>query len=228
MPRHAVGGRGTVLDLRPRRLHRRRAARRPLAARRAALARPRGLGGDALGAAAAPCDGRAGLPARGGRQPAGDGRGRGRAGGGGGRRACGGVAVAGAAGARLGGVDATWLGAVQLVPTVVLLVAFAAAVDVALSGFSPCSGSGAAVALALFGELRREPPRSLAPALLLFGAGHAAAPPRRSATTAAAARRACGSPATQGRWRPRSTSRSASSTRDADVSATAPAASRPA
>jgi hypothetical protein len=91
--------------------------------------------------------------------------------------ACG-VIVAGAAGARLGGVDATWLGAVQLVPTVALLVVCAAAVDAALSGFSPDSGSGAAVAVALFDELRREPPRALAPSLLLFGAGHAARRPR--------------------------------------------------
>ena len=88
------------------------------------------------------------------------------------------VAVAGAAGARLGGVEATWLGAVQLVPTVVLLVAFAAAVDVALSAFPPDSGSAAVVAMALFDELRRDPPRSLAPSLLLYGAGHAARRPR--------------------------------------------------
>jgi hypothetical protein len=89
--------------------------------------------------------------------------------------ACG-VAVAGAAGARLGGVEETWLGAVQLVPTVLLLVGFAAAVDIALSGFSPGANdnaSGVAVALALFDELRRRPPRALAPALLLAGAGHA-------------------------------------------------------
>lgn len=88
------------------------------------------------------------------------------------------VAVAGAAGARLGGVDATWLGAVQLVPTVVLLVAFAAAVDAALAGFSPDGGAGAEVALALFDELSREPPRSLTPSLLLYGAGHAVRRPR--------------------------------------------------
>jgi hypothetical protein len=91
--------------------------------------------------------------------------------------ACG-VAVAGAAGARLGGVDATWLGAVQLLPTVVLLLAFAAAVDAALAGFAPDSGAGAAVALALFDELSREPPRSLTPSLLLYGAGHAVRRPR--------------------------------------------------
>ena len=88
------------------------------------------------------------------------------------------AAVAAAAGARLGGIDAPWLGAVQLVPTIVLLVAFAAAVDVALSAFPPDSGSAAAVAVALFDELRREPPRSLAPSLLLYGAGHAARRPR--------------------------------------------------
>jgi hypothetical protein len=88
------------------------------------------------------------------------------------------VAVAGAAGARLGGVDADWLGAVQLVPTVVLLVVFAAAVDAAVSGFPPDDGAGAAIALALFDELRRQPPRSLNPSLLLFGAGHAARRPR--------------------------------------------------
>jgi hypothetical protein len=89
------------------------------------------------------------------------------------------VAVAAAAGARLGGVEATWLGALQLVPTVVLLLAFAAAVDIALSGFSPGANdnaSGVAVALALLDELRREPPTTLAPALLLTGAGHAVPP----------------------------------------------------
>ena len=91
--------------------------------------------------------------------------------------ACG-AAVAGAAGARVGGVDALWLGAVQLVPTVALLLAFAAAVDTALAGFASDSGSGAAVALALYDELRRDPPRSLAPSLLLYGAGHAARRPR--------------------------------------------------
>jgi hypothetical protein len=89
--------------------------------------------------------------------------------------ACG-IVVAGAAGARLGGVEAAWLGAVQLVPTVVLLVAFAAAIDIALSGFSPGANdnaSGVAVALALFDELTRDPPSNLAPMLLLAGAGRA-------------------------------------------------------
>jgi hypothetical protein len=88
------------------------------------------------------------------------------------------AAVAGSAGARLGGIDETWLGAAQLLPTVVLLVALAAAVDAALAPFAPDDGSGATVALALFDELTRDPPRSLAPTLLLYGAGHAARRPR--------------------------------------------------
>lgn len=82
--------------------------------------------------------------------------------------------VAACAGARLGGVDATWLGAVQLVPTVLLLFALAAAGDVALSAWAPGANdnaSGAAVALALHDELTRDPPAGLAPSLLLTGAG---------------------------------------------------------
>ena len=231
MPRHAVGGRGTVRHLRPRRLHRRRAARRPLAARRAALARPRGVGGDALGAAAALRDGGARLPAGGRRRPAVDGRGGRGAGRGGrgraragarGRRvraaavpaprdpgradrgprarhrariaaaydaprrpvlndrwrrrlrprwgpaACA-VAVAGAAGARLGGVDAAWLGAVQLVPPSCCWSASRR------RSTSRCRGSRRRTTA---GPARRspsrcstscarEPPRSLAPTLLL-------------------------------------------------------------
>ena len=89
--------------------------------------------------------------------------------------ACGALVTATAA-ARAAGVEAPWLGAAQLVPTVVLLAALAAAVDVALSGYAPGANdnaSGVAVALALFAELSRDPPHTLAPALLLVGAGHA-------------------------------------------------------
>jgi hypothetical protein len=89
--------------------------------------------------------------------------------------ACG-VLVAATAGARVAELEGTWLGALQLVPTIVLLVAFAAAVDIALSAWAPGANdnaSGVAVALAVFAELEREPPRALAPALLLAGAGHA-------------------------------------------------------
>jgi hypothetical protein len=88
--------------------------------------------------------------------------------------ACG-VAVTAAAAARVAGYEPGWLGAAQLVPTIVLLITLAAALDIALSGWSPGANdnaSGVAVALALFDELGREPPHALTPALLLAGAGH--------------------------------------------------------
>jgi len=89
--------------------------------------------------------------------------------------ACAAIVVAAAA-ARVGGAEGVWLGAVQLVPTLVLLLALAAAADVASSdwaaGASDCA-SGVAVALALFDALVRDPPPGPAPALLLTGAGHA-------------------------------------------------------
>jgi hypothetical protein len=83
--------------------------------------------------------------------------------------------VAGAAVARVSGIDATWLGAVQLAPTLALLAALAVAADAAASGPAPSEDAACrvAVALALFDELTREPPPGLAPALLLAGAGHA-------------------------------------------------------
>jgi hypothetical protein len=88
--------------------------------------------------------------------------------------ACG-VAVTATAAARVAGYEPGWLGAVQLVPTIVLLVTLAAALDVALSGWSPGANdnaSGVAVAVQLFDELSREPPHMLTPVLLLAGAGH--------------------------------------------------------
>jgi hypothetical protein len=84
------------------------------------------------------------------------------------------AAVAGLAGARLGGVDAGWVGAVQLVPTVVLLAALGLAVDSALSRPGPGANdpaSGAAVAVALAAALDRDPPRHLGVELVLAGAG---------------------------------------------------------
>jgi len=82
------------------------------------------------------------------------------------------LVVAGAAAARLASVDATWLGVVQLVPTVVLIAALAAALDIALSEFSPGGGpaSAAAVAMAVHEELAADP-GALAAGLLLYGAG---------------------------------------------------------
>lgn len=83
------------------------------------------------------------------------------------------AALTAAAVARVAGVEATWLGAVQLVPTLVLLLAAAAGFDVALSEPSPGAGesAGVAVAIALHDELCREPPPGVSPALVLAGAG---------------------------------------------------------
>jgi hypothetical protein len=89
--------------------------------------------------------------------------------------ACG-TAVAASAAARVAGVDAGWLGAAQLAPTIVLMVALVAAADVALSNWAPGANdaaSGVAVAMALLDELARVPPRMVTPSLLLAGAGHA-------------------------------------------------------
>jgi len=84
------------------------------------------------------------------------------------------AAIAALAGARLAGVDATWVGAVQLVPTVGLMAALALSIDTALSRVAPGAGdpaSGAAVAIALAAALDREPPRRLGVELVLSGAG---------------------------------------------------------
>lgn len=81
--------------------------------------------------------------------------------------------VATACAARAAGVEDAWLGAIQLVPTLVLLGTVAAAVDGVAAEWSEGvdEASGVAVALALHGELSRNPPASLAPGLLLHGAG---------------------------------------------------------
>jgi hypothetical protein len=82
------------------------------------------------------------------------------------------AAVALPAVARERGVDGTWLGVVQVVAIVLLLAAVGAAVDALSAPWSPGADSAAAVtvALGLLEELRRDPPRALAPALLLIGA----------------------------------------------------------
>jgi hypothetical protein len=84
------------------------------------------------------------------------------------------VAVAGCAGARVAGVEASWLGAVQLVPTVGCILATALLVDLALA--EPTTGananaSAAAVAMALVAALDERPPRRLDVELVLAGAG---------------------------------------------------------
>jgi hypothetical protein len=83
------------------------------------------------------------------------------------------VAIAATAAARIADYEPGWLGAVQLVPTIALLIVVAAATDVMLSDWAASGASGVAVAIALFDELTRDPPRALAPALLLVGAGNA-------------------------------------------------------
>jgi hypothetical protein len=82
------------------------------------------------------------------------------------------LVIAACAAARQSGVDAIWLGAVQLVPTIVLIAALAAAVDIALSDFSPGAGpaSAAAVALAVHEELAADP-EAMPAGLILYGAG---------------------------------------------------------
>jgi len=78
------------------------------------------------------------------------------------------------AGLRLGGVGGAVLGTVQVLPTLVAIVAFGALSDIALSDFSPgaaVDASGVAVALALVAELDAAPPRHLEVELVLAGAG---------------------------------------------------------
>jgi hypothetical protein len=62
---------------------------------------------------------------------------------------------------------------IQLVPTVAMIAALAASLDIALSEFSPGAdtASAASAALDVFDELIRDAPGSLAPGLLLYGAG---------------------------------------------------------
>ncbi|HEV3001013.1 MAG TPA: hypothetical protein VGW75_09775 [Solirubrobacteraceae bacterium] len=84
------------------------------------------------------------------------------------------LTIAACAGARVAGVEATWLGAVQLLPTVVCIVATALLADLALA--EPTRGananaSAAAVALALVAALDERPPRRLDVELVLAGAG---------------------------------------------------------
>jgi peptidase M28-like protein len=76
-------------------------------------------------------------------------------------------------GARLAGVDAQWLGLVQLFPSVLLLVAIVLLVDIALSEVVPgaCdNGSGVAAVFSLSEALDDEPPANLDVWVLLPGA----------------------------------------------------------
>jgi hypothetical protein len=88
------------------------------------------------------------------------------------------IALAGCAGARLGGIEDTWLGALQLVPTVVCIVAVALLAELALSPAAEAdnlTASAPAAALAVTAALDRRPPRRLEVDLVLAGAGDAQA-----------------------------------------------------
>jgi Peptidase family M28 len=66
------------------------------------------------------------------------------------------------------------LGAVQLPPTVALVLALALLLEAAAAGYGPAANdnaSGAAVAIALANALKAGPPRNLTPELVLQGAG---------------------------------------------------------
>jgi len=84
------------------------------------------------------------------------------------------LVLAGFAGARLAGAGGQVLGAVQLVPTVVLLLAAGALVDVALSRPSPganADASAVAAVLEIADALDADPPRALDVEVVLAGAG---------------------------------------------------------
>jgi hypothetical protein len=77
-------------------------------------------------------------------------------------------------GARMAGLDAGWLDYVQLVPTLVLILACFALGEIALSPASPganANASGVAAALETARLLRTDPPRHLNVELLLIGGG---------------------------------------------------------
>ena len=75
-------------------------------------------------------------------------------------------------GARMAGIDATWLSALQAVPTIVLLVAAFLLIDIALSEIVPGAydnASGVAAVLSAAEELTARPPENLDVWILLAG-----------------------------------------------------------
>ena len=76
-------------------------------------------------------------------------------------------------GLRMAGVDASWLGLVQLVPTVILLISFVLLIDIALSDVVPGAydnASGVAAALSVAAALDADPPENLDVWVVLPGA----------------------------------------------------------
>lgn len=75
---------------------------------------------------------------------------------------------------RLGGHTSPTIGAIQLPPTVSLVLGFALLVDLATGDWSPAAGdnaSGVALAIAVAAALTSNPPQHLEPELVLTGAG---------------------------------------------------------
>jgi len=75
-------------------------------------------------------------------------------------------------GARMAGLDATWLTAVQAVPTIVLIVAAFLLIDIALSEIVPGAydnASGVAAVLSTVDDLRAKPPENLDVWVVLTG-----------------------------------------------------------
>ena len=75
-------------------------------------------------------------------------------------------------GARMAGLDATWLSAIQAIPTIVLIVAAFLLVDIALSDIVPGAydnASGVAAVLSAAEELTAEPPENLDVWIVLTG-----------------------------------------------------------
>jgi hypothetical protein len=75
-------------------------------------------------------------------------------------------------GARMAGVDATWLSAIQAIPTIVLLVAAFLLIDIALSDIVPGAydnASGVAAVLSAADELEATPPENLDVWIVLAG-----------------------------------------------------------
>jgi hypothetical protein len=76
-------------------------------------------------------------------------------------------------GARMAGLDATWLSAIQAIPTIVLIIAAFLLIDIALSEIVPGAydnASGVAAVLSAADELTADPPENLDVWVLLTGA----------------------------------------------------------
>jgi hypothetical protein len=90
-------------------------------------------------------------------------------------------------GARMAGVDATWLSAIQAIPTIVLIVAAFLLIDIALSEIVPGAydnASGVAAVLSAAEELTAKPPENLDVWVVLAGSEESLCEGMRSYTRA--------------------------------------------